>query len=513
MVGMEQGSPLYAMTHLKNTYGLKAIPSEKILKEFHPARGLRFTGQIELDPAELTILHEAEVGRHLDRQSWLGARLVPDVVPVFRLIADKMGYDLSSLLEGKGETGKPDDSWTVYADEGKAPMLIRWTIGEAQLLLGIVVGPRPRLLPELDVLVLADRNAFPFLGDIGDALRPLEQRAASPTATDVPDGNVLKRVLHLEDSGTDFSVRCVMLVDPTQPLNAARSADLAELRNSAQIIIEEAGDMRGFSFGLKVGEMKIANTKARWNSMYYGADEKISREFLMILRSWSIEDIQGDLEAAFGPYLEEQRHLEQGTVPEKRRREFTPTIDLELTERRARLELVAKELTDDSVNMYGRGMLYGHVQDTFRGNLPTVGKDFSYCPDSVLRGTGPDLKMEGGDVTQSSDLLVLLAQTLCDTPKQYPRRKQQMKVKVGGAMEAPIVAKGYKDMAPACFKFTDITNPFTASHRGLPVRVDKSVAVWRAGYDTEALAADFFYAPETKDLHIANLYRVKIPKA
>ena len=42
--------------------------------------------------------------------------------------------------------------------------------------------------------------------------------------------------------------------------------------------------------------------------------------------------------------------------------------------------------------------------------------------------------------------------------------------------------------------------------------MDKSVAVWRRGYDEGALAADFFYAPETKDLHVANLYRVKVPK-
>ena len=42
---------------------------------------------------------------------------------------------------------------------------------------------------------------------------------------------------------------------------------------------------------------------------------------------------------------------------------------------------------------------------------------------------------------------------------------------------------------------------------------DDGLAIGDTGYDTEALAADFFYAPETKDLHIANLYRVKVPKS
>ena len=512
-VGQASGSPLYAMTKLKNTYGLKAIPAEKILKEFHPARGMRFSGMIELTPEDLTVLRQSEVNRYYDRKSWLGTRVVPDVVPVFRLIADKMGYDLDALLEGKGETGKANDSWTVYADEGKAPMLIRWTIGDAQLLMGIVVGPRPRLHPEVNVLLLADRKAFVHLGTIGEALRPLEQEASTPRATDVPDGNVLKRVIDVSDSGTDFSIRCVMYVDPTQPLSEARAADLAALRHSAQIIIEEAGEVRGFAFDLKVGEMQVSNTKARWNVMRYEAHAGISREFLMILHGWSVDDIQEDLQSAFGPYLEERRHLTEGTSPEDLRQELTPTIDLELAERRARLELVTRELTDDSMNMYGRGMLYGHVQDTFRGNLPTVGTAFSHCPEGVLRGTGPDLKMKGGDVTHSADLLILLAKVLCGLPEQYPnRRKPQAKIKVGGVMEAPIIAEGYKDTSPAGWKYTEISEPFYAAHRGLPVRVDKSVAVWRAGYDTEALAADFFYAPETKDLHVANLYRVKIPK-
>ena len=89
--GEVSGSPLYAMTHLKNTYGLKAIPTEKILKEFHPARGMRFSGPIDLTPEDLTVLRQSEMNRFYDRKAWLGTRLVPDVVPVFRLIADKMG--------------------------------------------------------------------------------------------------------------------------------------------------------------------------------------------------------------------------------------------------------------------------------------------------------------------------------------------------------------------------------------------------------------------------------------
>ena len=501
------------MTNLKNTYGLKAIPTEKILKEFRPARGMRFSGLIDLAPEDLTVLVHSEMNRFYDRKAWLGTRLVPEVTPVFRLIADKMGYDLPSLLEGKGETGKPDDSWTVYADEGKVPMLIRWTIGEALLLLGLAVGPRHYRGPALNVMLLADRKALGHLGEIGEALRELEQEAVPPQATDVPDGNVLKRVLEVGDSGSDFSIRCVMHLDPTQPLSEARAADLAELRNSAQIIIEEVGDARGFAHHLKVGEMLVQNTKTRGPGMFYKADERISREFLLILRDWSVEDIEQDMEAAFAGHFEERRHVEEGTSPDDMRQEATPTIDLELAERRARLELVTRDLTEKALDTRGSARLVGMVQDTFPGRMPTIGAHFKHCPESVLRGTGANLKMKGGDVMRSDDLLIRLLLSLCAVPEQYPtRRKSLRKVKLSGVVEAPVIAEGYRDGAAIRSKYTEITNPFYASHYGLPVRVDKSVTVWRAGYDEEALAADFFYAPASRDLHVANLYRVKVPK-
>ena len=474
---------------------------------------MRFSGPIDLTPEDLTVLRQSEMNRFYDRKAWLGTRLVPDVVPVFRLIADKMGYDLDALLEGKGETGKADDSWTVYADEGKAPMLVRWTIGEAQLLLAIAVSSRHSVHPELNVMLLADKRALVHLGEIGDALRQLEQEVAAPKATDVSDGNVLKRVLHVGDSGTDFSIRCVMYLDPTQPLSEARAADLAELRNSAQVIIEEIGDQRGLAFHLKVGEMMIRNKKTRAPAMFYAADERISREFLMILRDWSVEDIEQDMEEAFAGHFAEQRHIEDGTSPDDLRQEVTPTIDVELAERRARLELMTRDLTDVSPSSTSHSHLLGMVQNTFPGRMPTVGTHFRHCPENVLRGTGPSLKMDGGDVMRSQDLLQRLLIALCDVTERYPvRRKPRNKVQVSGVMEAPIIAEGYKDGAPVHTKFTDITNPFYASRHGLPVRVDKSVAVWRAGYDDEALAADFFYAPETRDLHVANLYRVPVPK-
>ncbi len=61
-------------------------------------------------------------------------------------------------------------------------------------------------------------------------------------------------------------------------------------------------------------------------------------------------------------------------------------------------------------------------------------------------------------------------------------------------------------------RIEDLKSPYASAHRGLPVRVDKRLIVWRDG-DTQALAADFFHLPATKDTHVTNLHRVPIPKS
>jgi len=491
------------MKPLIQPYSLQAFPTEKTLKEFKPTRGMRFAGPIDLPPKDREVLRETALSRYLDRKSWLGTRIVPDVVPVFRLIAAKMGYDLSALLEGKGETGKSTDTWTAYADKGQTPMLIRWTIGDAQLILGIVVGEES-VDPTLAVLLLADHQAMGLLGDIGDALRTLEEELVPQREVDVAEGALLTRYLSGGSFWHDFSIRCRIHADPDEPLTPERMADLSAMRNSSQVIIEEGG-----SGMAENGGMVIRNTKSRASAMFYGPHEHPSKEFLSILHSWSVYDVEREMEKVFGEFFAWQREIKEGAATDLPAQEEAPAIDHELAERQARLELIVHEFTED----WRSEMSPSRIYVTFTYRQPTLGKGFKDCPANVLRGTGPDLKMKGGHVTQSHDLLNLLVDALCTLPKRHPGKgRYQAKVKVGGFIEAPVIVDGYRDNMHGRTQFTEITNPFYASHHGVPVRVDKSVAVWRQGYDTEALAADFFYAPDTKDLHIANLYRVKVPK-
>ena len=496
------------MTNLKNTYGLKAFPTEKTFKEFKPVRGMRFQGPIELTAEDLTLHRSATFQRELDPKAWSGTRLVPDVTPIFRLIAEKMGYDLAALLEGKGETGQPADAWTIYADEGRLPMLIRWTIGEAQLLLTIAIAPKTFGEPRLDVLLLADEAARPKLPAIGEALGLIERDILPPLTTDVPAGDLLEQVRHVGGPWHDFSLTCSMRMDHTQPLEATHAEALAELRNSAEIIILSAESP--FGREVKLGEMRVTNRRERVSPMHYARGERISREFLMILRDWGVSDVTKAMQNALATHLAEQRHLTEGTTPTKRDR--TPTIDHEVAEREARLELTVRAFTEPKLERKPHATDDDHVMDSFRRRLPSLGQDFIECPGEVLRGTGPELKSKHGDVMRAPDLLWLLTSALCAIPEQYPSRGQQTKgVKLSGVMEVTAIAEQYKDTAPEKRKFSEISNPYYEARHGLPVRIDKSVMVWRKGLDTEALAADFFYAPESKDLHIANLYRVKVP--
>jgi hypothetical protein len=72
------------------------------------------------------------------------------------------------------------------------------------------------------------------------------------------------------------------------------------------------------------------------------------------------------------------------------------------------------------------------------------------------------------------------------------------------------LASQYADTALERKLLEELSKPYASMHRGLPVRVDKRVLVWRMN-DTEALTADYFRHPSTGDVHFARLYRVPTP--
>jgi hypothetical protein len=57
----------------------------------------------------------------------------------------------------------------------------------------------------------------------------------------------------------------------------------------------------------------------------------------------------------------------------------------------------------------------------------------------------------------------------------------------------------------------DLEKPYYSVHHGMPIRVEKFIAVWH-NEDTHAIACDIWYDLESRHLHVAKLYRIKLPK-
>ena len=97
--------PISPMNHLiKAMAPLKGFPSEKILKDLKPARGMVITTSIHVPPGDRTVLQQMEEGSCTDPKAWKGGKDLVDASPIIARIAEEMGYDPKLLAEGEGET-------------------------------------------------------------------------------------------------------------------------------------------------------------------------------------------------------------------------------------------------------------------------------------------------------------------------------------------------------------------------------------------------------------------------
>jgi hypothetical protein len=175
-------------------------------------------------------------------------------------------------------------------------------------------------------------------------------------------------------------------------------------------------------------------------------------------------------------------------------------LDFELSERRLKLEELVRRMSPE---------------DEYLGKLQKVSfsRDFRETPATHLRGTGPMAKMAEGNLETSADLMEKIERMLldlCRPPLMAASGEAKPKLQIKGECQLPPLASQYQDTALERKSFEELTKPYGSTHRGLPVRVDKRVLVWRSN-DTEALAADYFRHPTTGDVHFARLYRVTAP--
>ena len=492
------------MTKLIQPYSLQAFPTEKILKEFKPVRGLVARGAIELPPGQEELLRITKRNRKDDELGWQEPAVLPDVRPLFEAIAERMGYDPALLAEGKGETGKPGHDWLTYGNNDGCPLLIRWKPGQGNLLLSIAVTPSYHD-PDLVVSALADEAGHETLLQVADVIQSIEASHDQPETIDITVGDTLQKVkiatLHESTGWFVDCPRIVFCLPEDRQLNSIRRRELERLAFSLPLIIGTAEEIRQRN-SYRSDYLPLAPNVLRIERIFgttldFKADEPLSESIIKEIYRESC-DLAG---SAFSFAMDEALGAKNcGEVRESRQLIWKEKLDAVATERRMKLNMEA-----NGVEKIGQ-----------RGEIRRIslGADVRVTPSDILRDTRPVAKMSGGDLGLSVDLLENLfseIHRLSDERGIIQHQRMKPKLPIKGEAILPPLTKQYEDTVVEYRRVEDLKSPYTSAHRGLPVRVDKRLIVWRDG-DTQALAADFFHLPATKDTHVTNLQRVPIPK-
>ena len=492
------------MTKLIQPYSLQAFPTEKILKEFKPSRGFVAKGLLELSPEQEELLRITKRNRKDDELGWQEPAVLPDVRPLFDAIAERMGYDPALLAEGKGETGKPGHDWLTYGDKGGCPLLIRWKTGQGNLLLSIAVTPSYHDTV-LVVSVLADEAGHETLLQVADVIQSIEVSHDQPETIDITVGDTLQKVkiatLHESTGWFVDCPRIVFCLPEDRQLNSIRRRELERLAFSLPLIIGTAEEIRQRN-SYRSDYLPLAPNVLRIERIFgttldFKADEPLSESIIKEIYRESC-DLAG---SAFSFAMDEALGAKNcGEVRESRQLIWKEKLDAVATERRMKLNMEA-----NGVEKIGQ-----------RGEIRRIslGADVRVTPSDILRDTRPVAKMSGGDLDLSVDLLENLfseIHRLSDERGIIQHQRMKPKLPIKGEAILPPLTKQYEDTVVEYRRVEDLKSPYASAHRGLPVRVDKRLIVWRDG-DTQALAADFFHLPATKDTHVTNLQRVPIPK-
>lgn len=490
-------------THI-HSYSLQAFPTEKILKEFKPVRGFVARGAIELPPGQEELLRIAIRNRKDDHLGWREPSVLPDIRPLFEAIAERLGYDPALLAEGKGETGKPGHDWFTYGDHDGCPLLVRWKCGKGNLLLNVAVTPS-MLDTVLIVSVLADEAGQATLLQVADVIQRIEATSEQPETIDITVGDTLQKVkVATIGASTSWFTDCpriIFCLPDDRQLNPLRRHELERLAFSLPLFIGTADEIRQKFHHLSdfrplaPNELRIARIFD--TDLEFGANEPLSESIIKAIYRESCDLAGGAMSFSMDEALGAKNC---GKVMEAQRLIWTEKLDVEATERRHKLRMEANLIEDG-----------GQKHEVRRISL---GNDVRVTPSDVLRGTRPVAKMSGGDLDTSVDLLENLFREFSrmGEPKGLiVDHRLKPKLPIKGEAILPPLAKQYEDTVIKYSRIDDLASPYMSAHRGLPVRVDKRLIVWRDG-DTEALAADFFHLPATGDTHFTHLQRVKVPK-
>jgi hypothetical protein len=475
-----------------------AFPSEKVLAEFQPVRGLLVTAPLP---------GGADNRPAADFQSLADLTDLHDPRPLIAAICQEMGYDPDLVAAGEGETGVPGHSWTSYCDETWLPMLVRWQAGEAQLILTFVETHGRDILPDLTLGILGDEAALPILRRLAVVLTPFHIGRPSSSEGQVQCGG-RKRWLGIPEipvSGFEIVVQV--------PGNAAgligpeRAEELADIVRSCALSScrYEVGD------AVKPDELQLWWQSARrpmdlWSrppAFELPAGRRLAPELVRLIQRQSVADIRRRLTHALG------RHFDPGSGFLRPDSLFYGVEQQKPAVIAQRLHLagILQEIEHAPNNHHG---IFGRPFGTYhlaRGET-SISQAFRRPEDDVLEGT--EHRAYGRDGATSFDLLTLGIQALELTLKHLHAGQVPAELREPPKQGVPVPEFAELRRAPGAprARLMPAGQAGFGFIGGLPVRVDKSVVVWRSD-DSKALAIDF--AVTCAGTHLGGLRRVPIP--
>ena len=501
------------MNILKNAYSLEAFPSMKVLTNFVPERGMSFSVPLNLTPqqCESLQLHLSSM-MHGDIKDCRPPKSNLELTPLLEAIAEAFGYDAALLAEGKGETGKDGHSWTAYGHQKDLPLLILWEIEDATMLLSVSLAPH---FEHVGINLIGDKQATAkWMNKAGAAIdNKFRRDEEHRKEVSVADGDVMIKI-RSEELPRLSGDRVIICTDESGNLNDLRKTEVVRLMHSVAIQLVKPSEPWPDEclHRAKPGDAVVIRADNLNCRLVWQADEPIPGVVIQDYQTDSahrgMHQIQLALQQAFFsrpvlPYFEDR-----------------PLPSIEAMERKFAL---MQQVADLRVPSFPR-MTVSELIKTMDGD--------------ELIGSRATLGMKGGDVCATNDLLRegFIAVTALNprevglTPINYSSEKKkglnadfEVKAAWGGNENSTLIKK----------KVVNLTKPYFSSHKGLPVRVDKCLLVWRP-HDTSALAFDFFgcqiksrkpnlehalmgcliekRAEFLSDIHVSDIRWTKIPK-
>jgi hypothetical protein len=355
---------------------------------------------------------------------------------------------------------------------------------------------------ELSIAILADAEGLETLLKVHDIVTGIVATEGRTERLSVPVGNTLQVVeVASRPERAYFGPSVTVCLPADRQLSDLRRKELEKIVGGVPLLIGTEEEVNRGYFDL-VGIPRLTPNSLRLElvgpfigkRMDFGPEEPLSQSLIDLINEAGVSRTWKEFErtAAEQAYAGFDANAWHELLDKEK-------LDFELSERRLKLEeLVRRMLPSDECQGIHR---------------ISFSRDFRETPATHLRGTGPMAKMAEGNLETSADLMEKIERMLldlCRPPLMAASGEAKPKLQIKGECQLPPLASQYQDTALERKSFEELTKPYGSTHRGLPVRVDKRVLVWRSN-DTEALAADYFRHPTTGDVHFARLYRVPVP--